>query len=139
MSDPKQISLIGKLGGKKLIAAVGGVAAVLMVNTMGMSEEQASHVINTIMTLITVFIGAQGIADVATKGATSSSTATVDPAEMARIALSVQMEKAREASHVAEARKAEAQKIAMQVMGANVVPAATPMEPSEVELAAQQK
>lgn len=136
MSDNKSLSLIGKMGGKKMITALTSVVGVILTTQLGLTEEQASNVIQAIMLISGVFMAGQTVVDAATGGATSSATTTVDPAEMARIKLSMQMEKAREAQHLAEIRKAEAQKIAMELIQP-ATPAAEVL--TEDQIAAQQR
>jgi mitochondrial fission protein ELM1 len=148
MSDlsPK-LTLLGKLGGKKLIAAIMGVLGVIASTQLGLTEAQTKELIETITQLIGLFIGGQTIVDTFTKGATSSATATVDPAEMKRIELMMQTEKAREAQNNAEAKKAEAQRAAMEVLKGQANGAGLPLpdatqflDPnSEAAIAAAQK
>jgi hypothetical protein len=72
--------IIGKLGGKKLMAAIAGVLVVLLQSWLGFSPETAKEIVGLLMTYI---IG-QSVADGWSKGKTSSTAAAADEAREAR-------------------------------------------------------
>lgn len=87
------MGIIGKLGGKKFLAAIGGVICVLLVNKLGMSEVAANQIVNAIMAMIGGFIVVQGASDIATNGVTSSSTLPVDMVELQKVNHAIEVEK----------------------------------------------
>ena len=92
-------TVIAKLGGRKFIAAISTVITVVLSSVLGMSED----VVQLLVATGIAYIGVQGAVDGMTNGATSSTTPNVDPAELARIQLAVELEKTKQAKVNAKA------------------------------------
>lgn len=75
------MELIGRLGGRKFILAIIAVVAIGLHNWLGIDVNS----VYTIGGIIATFIFGQSFADGMSGGTTSTTTPTVDPAEVARI------------------------------------------------------
>ena len=98
------ISILGKLGGRKFLAMLLALIAFALHNYLGIDQTTTI----TIGGLIATYILGQSYSDAQTSGATSSTTPTVDPAQISTLEAVTAMA---DAGHSAEQIQATLAKI----------------------------
>ena len=71
-------ALLASLGGKKFVAAILGVLAVVLTTRFGLSEAQVATVTQWVGTIVSAFLVGQGVSEGLSGGKTSASAQAVE-------------------------------------------------------------